>query len=112
MIDWHNRTLIAGAAAVLIAGFGIGFFLSGGGFLLYAFATELYPSAGRATGFGFLVGASRLGAVAGPLLAGILLTADRNAGDVMLSLVPLIAIALIAALFLSGGRHVGQAIAQ
>jgi uncharacterized protein YfaS (alpha-2-macroglobulin family) len=25
MIDWHNRTLIAGAAAVLIAGFGIGF---------------------------------------------------------------------------------------
>ncbi len=95
-----------------LAGFGIGFFLSGGGFLLYAFATELYPSAGRATGFGFLVGASRLGAVAGPLLAGILLTADRNAGDVMLSLVPLIAIALIAALFLSGGRHVGQAIAQ
>ena len=25
MIDWHNRTLIAGAAAVLIAGFGVGF---------------------------------------------------------------------------------------
>ncbi|EGF92161.1 alpha-2-macroglobulin family protein [Asticcacaulis biprosthecium C19] len=25
MIDWHNRTLLAGAAAVLLAGFGIGF---------------------------------------------------------------------------------------
>ncbi|MGA9659076.1 MAG: alpha-2-macroglobulin [Asticcacaulis sp.] len=28
MMDWHNRTLIAGAAAVLIAGFGIGFLTS------------------------------------------------------------------------------------
>jgi AAHS family 3-hydroxyphenylpropionic acid transporter len=99
-------------ALACLAGFGIGFFLSGGGFLLYALATELYPSAGRATGLGFLVGASRLGAVAGPLLAGVLLTADRNASDVMMSLVPLIAVALVAALFLSGGRHVGQAVAR
>jgi len=91
-------------AVACLAGFGIGFFLSGGGFLLYALATELYPSAGRATGLGFLVGASRLGAVAGPLLAGVLLTADRDAGEVMLSLVPLIAIALVAALFLSRRR--------
>lgn len=99
-------------ALACLAGFGIGFFLSGGGFLLYAFATELYPSAGRATGVGFLVGVSRLGAVAGPLLAGLLLTANRGAGDVMLSLVPLIVIALVAALFLAGGRHVGQTVAR
>ena len=120
LLTWLGMIVsVAGMAMVshalplaCLAGFGIGFFLSGGGFLLYAFATELYPSAGRATGVGFLVGASRLGAVAGPLLAGILLTADRDARDVMLSLVPLIAIALIAALFLSGGRHVGQAVAE
>ncbi|HTM82279.1 MFS transporter [Asticcacaulis sp.] len=120
LLTWLGMIIsVAGMAVVshnialaCLAGFGIGFFLSGGGFLLYALATELYPSAGRATGLGFLVGASRLGAVAGPLLAGMLLTADRDAGEVMLSLVPLIAIALVAALFLSGGRHVGQTVAR
>src|SRR5438132_13992158 len=27
MIDWHNRTLLAGAAAVLLSGFSIGFLM-------------------------------------------------------------------------------------
>ncbi len=110
-VAWMAR-LDHNIALACAAGFGIGFFLSGGGFLLYALATELYPSAGRGTGIGFLVGVSRLGAAAGPLLAGVLLTADRGASEVMLSLLPLIAIALVAALFLSGGRHVGQTVAQ
>lgn len=95
-----------------LAGFGIGFFLSGGGFLLYALATDLYPSSGRATGLGFLVGASRLGAVAGPLLAGTLLTADRDASEVMLSLLPLIGIALVAALFLSTEKCADPTVTQ
>jgi AAHS family 3-hydroxyphenylpropionic acid transporter len=91
-------------ALACAAGFGIGFFLSGGGFLLYALSTELYPSQVRGTGVGFLVGVSRLGAVAGPLLAGMLLTADRDASEVMLALVPLIGVALLAALLLTGRK--------
>ncbi|MDV6330822.1 MFS transporter [Asticcacaulis sp. 201] len=87
-----------------IAGFGMGFFLSGGGFLLYALATEVYPSSGRGTGVGFLVAVSRLGAVAGPLLAGTLLTIHRTAAEVMLALVPLISIALISALALAANK--------
>lgn len=83
------------------AGFGIGFFLSGGGFLLYALSTELYPSQVRGTGVGFLVGLGRLGAVAGPLLAGALLTGGGNAIVVMLAMVPLIFVALAAALGLA-----------
>ncbi len=87
-----------------ITGFGCGFFLSGGGFLLYAQASALYPAAGRGTGVGFLVGVSRLGAVAGPLLAGWLLTADRTPGEVLLALVPLIGAALVAAVLATGQR--------
>lgn len=85
-----------------IAGFGIGFFISGGQFLLYALATEIYPSAVRGTGVGFAVGIGRLGAVAGPLLAGGLLAANSDAGMVMLAVVPLIFLSLAATLGLPG----------
>ena len=81
-----------------LASFGIGFFISGGQFLLYALSTELYPPAVRGTGVGFAVGIGRLGAVAGPLLAGALLMANRDAGTVMLAVVPLLVVSLFAAL--------------
>lgn len=83
---------------VCAASFGIGFFVSGGQFLLYALATELYPPQVRGTGVGFAVGIGRLGAVAGPLLAGGLLMAQQTAGAVMLAVLPLIVLSLAAAL--------------
>ena len=55
--------------AAAIASFGLGFFLSGGQFLLYGLATDLYPHGVRGTGTGFAVGVGRFGAVVGPLLA-------------------------------------------
>ncbi len=81
-----------------IAGFGIGFFISGGQFLLYALATELYPAGVRGTGVGFAVGIGRLGAVAGPLLAGALLMTHQDTSTVMLAVVPLIFVSLAASL--------------
>lgn len=84
---------LAGAGA-----FGIGFFLSGGQFLLYALTTELYPPQVRGTGVGFAVGIGRLGAVAGPLLAGVLLMSIGDTKTVILSVVPLIFVSLAAAL--------------
>ncbi|MES2581684.1 MAG: MFS transporter [Pseudomonadota bacterium] len=86
------------------ASFGIGFFISGGQFLLYALATEIYPPRVRGTGVGFMVGIGRLGAVAGPLLAGVLLMAGRDTSTVMLAVVPLIFVALAAALPLLRNR--------
>lgn len=80
------------------ASFGIGFFLSGGQFLLYALSTELYPAHIRGTGVGFAVGIGRLGAVAGPLLAGALLMGQQKADTVILAVIPLIVIGLAAAL--------------
>lgn len=88
----HDLSLICAAS------FGIGFFVSGGQFLLYALSTELYPPQVRGTGVGFAVGIGRLGAVAGPLLAGGLLMANQNASAVMLAVAPLIFVSLAAAL--------------
>ena len=83
---------------VCAASFGIGFFISGGQFLLYALTTEIYPVPVRGTGVGVAVGVGRLGAVAGPLIAGGLLMANQSASAAMLAVAPLIFISLAAAL--------------
>jgi len=93
---------------ICAASFGIGFFVSGGQFLLYALSTELYPLPVRGTGVGFAVGIGRLGAVAGPLLAGGLLMANQNASVVMLAVVPLIFVSLAASLLLVRQAPHGQ----
>ena len=106
VVTWLGMVAsVAGLAAAgrdvimaCLASFGIGFFISGGQFLLYALATELYPPPVRGTGVGFAVGIGRLGAVAGPLLAGALLMSRQDVGTVMLAVVPLILISLFAAL--------------
>ena len=81
-------------AAAATASFGLGFFLSGGQFLLYGIATDLYPRAVRGTGTGFAVGVGRFGAVLGPMLAGTLLARTGNANDAILALLPLLALSL------------------
>lgn len=93
------------------AGFGAGFFLSGGQFLLYARSAELYPTLVRGTGVGFAVGIGRLGAVAGPLLAGAVLAAGAGATGVLSAVAPLIVLALVAALLIKAARpgDAGQA---
>ncbi len=96
-----GNNLLVGCAA----SFGIGFFLSGGQFLLYALSTELYPAQVRGTGVGFAVGIGRLGAVAGPLLAGALLGLQQQADTVILAVVPLIVISLAAAWPLISRTH-------
>lgn len=77
-------------AVAAAASFGLGFFLSGGQFLMYGIATDLYPRVVRGTGAGFVVGVGRLGAVLGPLLAGALLARTGDADDAILSLLPLL----------------------
>lgn len=82
-------------AAAGLAAFGLGFFLSGGQFLLYGITTDLYPQAVRGTGTGFAVGMGRFGAVLGPLLAGALLAGTGNANHAMLALLPLLILSLV-----------------
>lgn len=91
-------------AAAAIASFGLGFFLSGGQFLLYGAATDLYPRAVRGTGTGFVVGVGRFGAVLGPLLAGALLARTGNADVAILSLLPLLLLSFATILWLARPR--------
>lgn len=86
-------------------GFGVGFFLSAGQFLLYALSTELYPAPVRGAGVGFAVGVGRLGAVAGPLLAGAILAVQPNPATALAACAPLLLLALIAAVALGKERR-------
>jgi benzoate transport len=81
--------IFLGAAAILMMVFGffsgsfmvlimfglIGFTMQAGFVGLYAVAAQMYPSQIRTTGVGWAIGAGRLGAVLGPILAGYLVAA-------------------------------------
>ena len=95
----HSEAMAAAAS------FGLGFFLSGGQFLLYGIATDLYPRAVRGTGTGFVVGVGRFGAVLGPLLAGALLARTGNADTAILSLLPLLLLSLASVWWLAKPRE-------
>ena len=59
---------------ILLLIFGVlGFTLQGGFAGLYAFAARMYPTEFRTTGLGWAIGIGRLGAVFGPLIAGVLI---------------------------------------
>ncbi|MES2518789.1 MAG: MFS transporter [Bacteroidota bacterium] len=65
--------LFKGSMMVLILFGLIGFGIQGGFVGLYSVAARLYPTEIRTTGVGWAVGAGRIGAIAGPILGGILI---------------------------------------
>lgn len=77
-------TLTALAAGVLGAG------VLAQTVVLYGAASDCYPEAVRGTGMGAAVGASRVGALAGPSLAAVLLSAGRSPTEVLASLLPVV----------------------
>lgn len=56
---------------------------------VYALGPAVYPAVIRGTGVGLIVGAGRLGSIAGPLLAAVLVGAGRGSADVIAALVPI-----------------------
>ncbi len=62
--------------ALKLTGFAIGFCMIGASVGLYALIAHLYPTALRATGTGVVIGIGRSGAAVGPILAGVLMTAQ------------------------------------
>jgi predicted MFS family arabinose efflux permease len=56
--------------------FVIGFLVQGGFGGLYAVAARVYPAEVKATGLGSALGVGRLGAIGGPAVGGVLLSAD------------------------------------
>ncbi|MEV6611706.1 aromatic acid/H+ symport family MFS transporter [Kutzneria sp. NPDC051319] len=61
--------------ALYIAVFLSGAFVFSAQVLVYAYTTRAYPPEARATGLGWTAGIGRIGAICGPLLGGVLLTA-------------------------------------
>lgn len=103
-------------ALMLVAGFAAGACAIGAQAVLYARAPALYPTAIRATGVGASISTGRLGAIAGPLVAGQVLAAGAGAAGVMLSAAPGLVVAALCAWTLSrradpqevpGGQAVG-----
>jgi AAHS family 3-hydroxyphenylpropionic acid transporter len=91
----------ANLTIALLVGLGAGAMILTTQATLYAAAPLCYPTAIRGTGVGGAVAAGRLGSVAGPLLGGALVQAGLSAPDVLLSLVPLVAVGgLLAALLI------------
>ncbi|WP_288462828.1 MFS transporter, partial [uncultured Pseudomonas sp.] len=85
---------------VALAGFAAGLFVVGGQLVLYALAPQLYPAAVRATGTGAAVAVGRLGAMAGPLLAGQVLALGGGAATLVVATTPAVLVAAGAVLAL------------
>lgn len=82
-----------------------GFFLLGANYALYGVAAMYYPQDIRGTGSGASVAVGRLGAIAGPLLAGILIGGGTSASGVVQVMVPVAAVAGAAVFALSFCRR-------
>jgi AAHS family 3-hydroxyphenylpropionic acid transporter len=73
---------VIGAAGLLGAG------LLAQTVIIYGVAGDCYPETIRGTGMGTVVGASRLGSLAGPSIAALLLSQGRTPTEVLTSLLP------------------------
>jgi AAHS family 3-hydroxyphenylpropionic acid transporter len=86
---------------VFCAALATGFFVIGTQFFLYGLSPAYYPASVRGTGVGVAVAIGRLGSIAGPVLAGVLIGAGQSASQVLISLFPGILLAFAATLALS-----------
>lgn len=92
------------ASTVFLSG-AAGFFLLGANYALYGVAAMYYPQDIRGTGSGASVAVGRIGSIAGPLLAGVLLGGGMSASGVVLYMVPVAALAGAAVFALSFCRR-------
>lgn len=95
---------LAGAPTVfvvlLLVGALVGATVSGTQTILYAMAPSAYPAHMRGTGVGSAVSVGRFGSAAGPLLAGLLLSAGQSSAQVIFILAPIILVAGVLTLLL------------
>ena len=97
----YGLSLVATAQPLLALAFVAGFLVLGAQFALYGLSPRVYPGESRASGVGAAVAVGRIGAIAGPILAGQMLAGGRSADSVLLLMVPLVALAGVAMLALA-----------
>jgi AAHS family 3-hydroxyphenylpropionic acid transporter len=86
---------------LIIAGAAVGATISSSQMVLYSIAPDCYPTMVRGTGVGAAVAIGRVGSALGPLLAGLLIRSGQSNGQVMMSILPILAISGIAATILA-----------
>ncbi len=77
-----------------------GAFLLSAQYILYGLSPAYYPAANRGTGTGGAVAIGRLGSAMGPQLAGFLIAGGKSTTEVLQSLLPVTAVAAVAAIIL------------
>src|SRR3546814_1895835 len=71
-------------------------------------APSVYPTLSRSTGVGAAVAFGRMGAIAGPLIAGHLLAIGLSAAAVLIAAIPCVVLAGMCALLLVATRRVSR----
>lgn len=79
---WMASALSSTQQALMCAAFAMGFCVSGGQKGTIALAIHFYPTSLRATGTGWALGIGRFGGISGPLLAGMLYSANTPVDDI------------------------------
>ncbi|MGE0113275.1 MAG: 3-(3-hydroxy-phenyl)propionate transporter MhpT [Steroidobacteraceae bacterium] len=108
MLTYLILALAIGALALVghlqivaaMASFLVGTFILAAQVGLYGLMPDIYPVTVRGTGSGMAVAMGRLGSIAGPLMAGQILTAGHDSRMVLLAIEPVIFISGVAALLL------------
>ncbi|ATC25404.1 3-(3-hydroxy-phenyl)propionate transporter MhpT [Caulobacter vibrioides] len=95
----------ASLAVFLIVGAALGATVSGVQSVVYGLAPGFYPARLRGTGVGAAVVVGRLGSAAGPLLAATLIGAGGSSNQVLLALMPVIALGGLVSLLLATRPH-------
>jgi len=90
-----------GHAVVLALSGAVGFCLLGANYALYGVAPAYYERAIRGTGSGASIAVGRVGSIAGPLLAGVLIGGGTSAAGVVQYMVPVAAVSAAAVFALS-----------
>lgn len=91
----------ASLAVFLVVGAALGATVSGVQSVVYGLAPGFYPARLRGTGVGAAVVMGRLGSAAGPLLAATLIGAGGSSNQVLLALLPVIAVGGLVSLWLA-----------
>lgn len=86
----------SGTPLIYAVTFGIGFFLIGAQFILYGTSPLFYPARVRGAGVGFSIGAGRIGAMIGPIIAAQILALGHSPSVAVFALLPALAIAFVA----------------
>jgi MFS transporter, AAHS family, 3-hydroxyphenylpropionic acid transporter len=92
--------LVDRVTLVLPIAFALGAFATTAKNMMYGFSPLYYPVTMRGAGVGLAVASGRIGSIAGPAAAGILLGGGGGTASVLLSLVPVLVLAMIATLAL------------